>query len=349
LGLGFINQGTISAEGSFATISFYSNFTNQGTIEGLDSNSYLGLNTLNVGPALHFVQTAGVLRSPGTISNVYGVLEIRGGSAAAGILNGLANCSLILGNVAAGPTVPMTVGSLRQDSVTIHNTGLLSIPVATSRVTSRMDNLIIDGAGTFDIGFGQLDVTATAPATIRGYLINAYDPSGNADWSKPGITSSFAKNDPAKYSVGYAYGGDQSARDAGIGFLADGIGTNRTLVRAVLTGDANMDGTVNFFDLTQLLAYKYNTGQPASYTDGDLNYDGVVDFFDIVTLLSANYNSGQVFGPSGAVAPADVSQSVPEPSGVMLLAIGASAQLLIARRRRHNRLSAKPFSWRFAP
>jgi hypothetical protein len=71
----------------------------------------------------------------------------------------------------------------------------------------------------------------------------------------------------------------------------------------VLTGDANLDGKVDFFDIAQILGYRYNAGgSNAPYTDGDVNYDGVVDFFDIVTVLSANYNTGQKFGPAGASA-----------------------------------------------
>jgi hypothetical protein len=88
-----------------------------------------------------------------------------------------------------------------------------------------------------------------------------------------------------------------------------------------------MDGTVNFFDITQLLGYKYNTGQAASYTDGDLNYDGVVDFFDITTLLSANYNTGETFTgslpPTAAAAPSAIT---PEPTGTtsaLLMALTA--------------------------
>ena len=67
----------------------------------------------------------------------------------------------------------------------------------------------------------------------------------------------------------------------------------QVLVTPTLTGDINLDGKVGFFDIVQLLGYKYNTKQAASYTDGDVNYDGVVNFFDIVRLLSANYNTGQ--------------------------------------------------------
>jgi hypothetical protein len=107
--------------------------------------------------------------------------------------------------------------------------------------------------------------------------------------------ASIAKANPVNSSVGYAFGGDPPSNDAG-----DPVGHRQTPASAVLTGDTSTDGRVDFFDITQILGYKYNTDQPASYTDGDLDYSGHVDFFDIVLLLSANYNSGQTFGaPTG--------------------------------------------------
>jgi hypothetical protein len=82
------------------------------------------------------------------------------------------------------------------------------------------------------------------------------------------------------------------------------------LVKPVLVGDANMDGTVDFFDIAQLLGYKYNTGQAASYTDGDLDYSGKVDFFDLSLILSANYNTGETFNAAAAAAAAHATPSL---------------------------------------
>jgi hypothetical protein len=72
----------------------------------------------------------------------------------------------------------------------------------------------------------------------------------------------------------------------------------QTIARQVLTRDANMGGAVDFFDITQLLSSKYNTGQQASYADGDVDYSGKVDFFDVVLLLNANYGTGKIYGPA---------------------------------------------------
>jgi hypothetical protein len=295
---GIVNQGTLSSDIAGGIFQISAAFTNTGTVQGINGAG-LSLNTPR------FVQTAGALRSSLDVLN-NGLLIISGGSAALASLSSFGGTT-ILGNVAAGPTVPMTVGSITQNTLTIHNTGLLTVPMTSNRVTSTVASVSMDGNGTFDLGNSEL-VTNTAPAVIRGYLIHAYDPNGNADWGQPGLTSSFAKNNPTNYSVGYAYGGDTSAQDAGVRQHSGAfLGTNQTVVRPVLTGDANMDGTVDFFDITQILGYKYNTGQAASYTDGDLDYSGKVDFFDIVLLLSANYNTGVKFGPAGAGAVATLS------------------------------------------
>jgi hypothetical protein len=233
----------------------------------------------------------------------------------------------------ATSTAFVTAAFVSQRALNIAGGASLTLQPAANRLTHSASSLQIASGGTFDLSNHEL-LTFTVPGTIKGYLAAAYDPAGNADWSKPGLTSGVAKGNPSKYGVAYAYGGDQSAHDAGItthGGAA--LGANQTLVRAVLTGDANMDGAVNFFDLTQILGYKYNTGQPASYTDGDLNYDGVVNFFDIATLLSANYNTGETFGP-GPLSEAAASR-VPEPACLGLVATACAA--LLSRRHPSRR------------
>src|SRR5262249_20096349 len=130
-------------------------------------------------------------------------------------------------------------------------------------------SLTIAGSGTLDISDNDVS-TRTAASAIKQYLQSGYDAFGNADWSGHGITSSLAVANPIKYTIGYADPGDPSAQDAGVILPPSGS----VQVHPTLTGDANLDDRVDFFDIAQLLGYKYNTHQPASYTDGDLNYDG---------------------------------------------------------------------------
>jgi T5SS/PEP-CTERM-associated repeat protein len=316
----------------------------------VSTTEYVGLagnGTLNQTGGTHTAGSVIIAASPGS----GGTVNLSGGSLTAGSTfnNGVFNQtgpslaslgpvsgtgSFVLGND-FGPLTRANVTRLDQSSLTIKFTGSLVIAANAVRFTNHVNNLQMNGGATFDLNNHEL-LTSTPPATIKSDLAAAYDPNGNADWSKPGLTSSLAKSNPAKFSVGYAFGGDQSAQDAGV-TLHDGtpLGPTQTVARAVLTGDANMDGTVNFFDISQILGYKYNTGQPASYTDGDLNYDGVVDFFDLSVLLSANYNSGEVFGAPAAADAAEPTLAIaPEPVGVVVLAACAAATTLLRRRRR---------------
>jgi hypothetical protein len=239
--------------------------------------------------------SGGQLSASGLVNN--GTFNQSGGSSIFGPVTG--SGAIVIGGGAG--TALVSVPSISHASLTVTNNGTLVIRTAANRITNQITNLTIAGTGTLDLNNHEL-LTTTSPAAIKSYLAHAYDPSGNADWGQPGLTSSIARSNPTSFSLGYAYGGDQSAQDAGVTTHSGApLAPNQTIVRAVLTGDANMDGVVDFFDITQVLGYRYNAGgSGASYTDGDLDYSGQVDFFDIVQILSANYNSGQVFGPAPA-------------------------------------------------
>jgi hypothetical protein len=206
--------------------------------------------------------------------------------------------------VASGAAVAFT-GNQHLASLTLSG-GQATIAAAT-RKTLSLGALSITGNGKLDLENNDLLITtggASAAAAIRGYLTSAF--GVNQDWTGPGgITSSTsASANPGKYTIGYANGDDQSAQDAGVTTAGGApLAAGQVLVRPVLIGDANLDGTVDFFDITQVLGYAYNSHQPASYTDGDLDYSGQVDFFDIAALLSANYNTHEMFPTAVAATP----------------------------------------------
>jgi hypothetical protein len=287
--------------------------------------------------------SGGSLTAAATASN--GSITQTGGTAKLGALSGIGTLSI--GNAGGTIAANMSVTQFSQSSVTILKNGTLTVAANAARFTNSATalSITIDPAAlhtTFNYSNnGNLDLndhtlfTNTDPTTIKAYLQNGYDAFNNADWSGRGITSSFVHSNPIKYSLAYASGSDQSAQDANIA-----VAPGQVFVRPVLTGDANMDGVVDFFDITQVLGYKYNTGQAASYTDGDINYDGKVDFFDIATLLSANYNSGLVFAPAESQAAiSGQAAAVPEPTSIatVLMALAGTAWLRTRLRRRHSR------------
>jgi hypothetical protein len=345
-----VNNGTVSGSGQIlgdlannAMASFngptqiYGNLTNAAGANVTVRNSQLLITGQTINNGTIRATSGGSIAFDGGLSG-NAVLSAGGAAAAAAAYSGA---------VTLEPNSSLVSPFLQQDSLTLR--GISGVPSSYSSAlirsrefggsdsTLHVLSIQTDGAGQplgrLDLADTRLtvDEAATPAATIKRYLTAAY--TANEDWSGPvGITSNLAAENPVKYSLAYASGSDQSAQDAGVP-----VAPGHTLVHAVLTGDANLDGAVNFFDITQLLGYKYNTGQPASYTDGDLNYDGVVDFFDIATLLSANYNTGETYlGAAAAAASSGLwggVSSAPEPIAPSVIGL-ALAALLRRRRRR---------------
>ena len=127
------------------------------------------------------------------------------------------------------------------------------------------------------------------------------------------------------------------------------VGT-QVVIQDTLAGDANLDGTVGFTDLTTVLQ-NFNT-TTSLFSRGDFNGDGAVNFTDLTSLLQ-NFNvsllpvtpsfvaaSPAVFADPAAVTLLRsynfVPTAVPEPSSVAALAVTASA-LMTRSRRRHRR------------
>jgi hypothetical protein len=104
------------------------------------------------------------------------------------------------------------------------------------------------------------------------------------------------------------------------------LGEAAFFVHPPLAGDANGDGRVDINDLTIVLADYNESGWTWSHGAMDGDPTGTVDINDL-TIVLANYN--QTFGASAAGI-----QAVPEPSCVVLLAIGAIGLLAFAWRRR---------------
>ena len=133
--------------------------------------------------------------------------------------------------------------------------------------------------------------------------------------------------------MGYAEAGDVLGAAGGT-FAGQSVDGSAVLVRYTLSGDANLDGVVDFNDLVRL-AQGYNTTVPSTgsgWYHGDFNYDGGVDFNDLVKLAQ-NYNSvlpaSEIAGAAESFN-ADLAAafaSVPEPTllgwlGLCLLTMG---------------------------
>ena len=88
-------------------------------------------------------------------------------------------------------------------------------------------------------------------------------------------------------------------------------------------GDSNLDGEFNSGDLVEVFqAGRYETGIAANWSQGDWNGDGVFDSGDFVNGFQGG---GYEQGPRGVV------RAVPEPSGVLIVALAG----IIIYRRQH--------------
>jgi hypothetical protein len=283
---------------------------------------------LTLGSTSHINQTGGSLTAASFVNN--GSYSQAGGTASLGAVSGAQ------GQIAVGggtSLAHLTVARFSQANVTVGANALLTLSASAPRVTNTATALSISDGGTLDLANHDLlvDRAATAPSAIKAFLASSYGPDG--DWSGPGLTSSVARGNAIKYSIGYADGADASAQSAGVP-----VDAGHVLVRVVLSGDGNLDGKVDDADIAAVLGAMYNTNQAASYTDGDLNYDGVVNFYDLAVVLSANFKTGQTYlgAPVAGAAAAEGAVATPEPSGIAALAIGASG-LVMRRRRRPSR------------
>ena len=113
-------------------------------------------------------------------------------------------------------------------------------------------------------------------------------------------------------------------------------------------GDLNLDGIVSgdgtgpaaTDDVTAFIqgwGTHQTTGNLISWQKGDLNQDGIVDVSDFLLLRTAFNSAGAGAGVNSLTA--FVDGAVPEPSSVMLAAIGSAALALFCRRSR--RVSAR--------
>jgi hypothetical protein len=98
--------------------------------------------------------------------------------------------------------------------------------------------------------------------------------------------------------------------------------------RTAFAGDVNLDGTVNFDDVL-VLSPNFNKTVTNGWAGADFTGDGNVNFDDVLAL-SPNFNKSggtntplNVNGVAGAAGAALGASSVPEPTSVLLVALGS--------------------------
>jgi autotransporter-associated beta strand protein len=212
-----------------------------------------------------------------------------------------------------------TVGA---GALVFQGTASISAALTYTKTNVAVGTLVFDYAGT---GAGD-----SISSQVNSILAASYN-GGTNSWASGVIHSTLANaNGTASYALGWS----------------NNTTTSAVTVKVVLYGDATLDGSVNVYDLGQVLA---NYNQSGVWAAGDFNYDGTVNIYDLGKVL-ANYNSsldlsGLAVDTSdysgldgeaiGALEAAGVNV-VPEPDTLALLTAGVIGWLAYARRRRNR-------------
>jgi hypothetical protein len=301
----------------------------------------------------------------------------------------LNNAASGLGLAGSG-TVGLASQTFNESSLTI-NGGTLALSSATLNLTgtgttsTSIVNLSAGGTFTVDthsslnIGSESMFIeygSGTSPVgdlsfarTARNYPANSlqrYAQTGFAGfgWNGPGISSSYAANDPNgltavgiadENDLGNVYPGDNTVADGGTGTW-QGVpvsDTNNVLVRMTYYGDGNDDGVVNRLDVSALSQGYNGIAGYVGWSDGDYVYGGDITKVDVSLLAQSYLFQGAPLGNAitagqaqyllaldpdmSAAAKADFQSiaGTPEPSSVA--EVGAAVAGLLARRRRNHR------------
>jgi len=300
---GFLNQGTILVEGASASASLFDLQNVGGTIQ-VDATGTLGLN--NSQNETSFVQTSGELILNGTATGIADV-EIRGGT-----LSGS--------------------GSLRLNGTLDQ---LLAETGGTISPGNSIDTLLVDGDVVIgDGGIFSVEVDGSGDADLLSIIQGAFQPAlGDIDLSSTSdfldVTNLSGDVNGNQFVV-LEYAGSRIGTfdnvTSGVNVIYDDP-NNRILVEPTalpVVFDADFDDDSDI-DGADFLTWQRGFGLmgQTDNTNGDATFDGTINGADLAVWESQ-------FSSLSIVLSA--SQSVPEPTSVLLLAGCLATAALTCRR-----------------
>jgi autotransporter-associated beta strand protein len=306
----------ISGGGSFSQIG-------SGTTVLNGNNSYGGGTNIGTGSTLKIGAVTG-LPIGSTISN-NGHFQVAAGTSGTPVISG---------NISGTGDVTVGVGASK---------GYLTLGNNTH--TSTVSAVTVNAGSTLDIGNNTLKVSfggaADPVATIASEIANGYN--GGA-WTGTSAVAGVITSTPAQtqggpaLAVGY-YDGNTDTDVAG----SNPAGPSAIAIKYTLSGDANLDGLVNFNDLVTVVQ-NFNKGG-TDWAHGNFQFGTSTNFNDLVAVVQ-NFNKnltpagsqgdglggGGTIGLSATVQVQNTAVQLPEPASFTLLGAGAAG--LLARRRR---------------
>jgi hypothetical protein len=332
-----MSGGALSVGGSLhvATGGSTASFQQSGGTNAVTGTLFVKEGATSVGS---YALTGGRLTAGAVVNN--GTLQASAGAATLGMITGN-------GAPSVSATAFVETAGIRQASLTLTgsgtgtNRGVKITPSQIAPTISKLSSLTFSGTP----GFWQnrLDLTnnrlvldySGADSPMPTVLNQILTGRSGGTWKGNGITSSSIVPGTA---IGYAESSAVFGRAGGSfgGLAVDGTAI---LVSYALMGDANLDGRVDFADLT---AVAQNYEDPTAllvWSRGDFNYDGKVSFADLVAVAQ-HYDSALFDLPIPGASP-DFARdlraafaSVPEPAPLALLCGLACTPILRPGRRR---------------
>ena len=182
----------------------------------------------------------------------------------------------------------------------------------TSKVNLGTGSLIVDYA----------DGGPSPRAQIEGYVkagMGPKDAIGRSHWDGTGgIMSSTANANYLTAAVGvmdntFDFEGSRPVKTT---FGGQTVDATSVLVRYTWWGDMNLDGKVDYNDVSILVYYYYHppAADKMGWQTGDLNYDGVINYDDVSLMVYGYYHQGGPLGEAAEAAPMEVTGATMTPA-----------------------------------